>query len=455
MFLIIRRIIALVATLAVVTAVSGCAESAREQATGKSNIRGINAIVTSPELNFLIEERSFGNVDFKQNSGFNSFDDLSYNFSFDLLLPGTLQATRLATQFIDVQADHDYTVVLTGTIANPSIFFWGDPIREWSGTETVFEVFFTHLAPSIVELDVYFAPTGTVPVLGQAVGSVSNGDRLPALDLEAAQYELILTPKDDPATIIYQSVPLTATAQTQVLVAVFDPDPSVLGNVGVNFIPQSGGSFLLADINFPPQVRTLHAAFDTGNFDGYFNNDFANIIYSDISFQELSPYADVSAAVTPLTLTPVGNSGATIHEGDAIASTGSKRTVVFAGVPGALFFIPLLDDARPLETFPIVRILNASFTTAFLDIYIVPAGTPIEDLIIPQIRSIPTTADTGFAASSTGMLEFTVTLAGEKTPISTPLLLDLANGDTVDIVIVDTVNPGTVEMVIFASQTAP
>ena len=452
MFLIIRRFIALVATLAVVTAVSGCSESTREVATCKSNIRGINAIVTSPDVSFLIEERNLGVVDFKDNSGFNSFDDLSYNFNFDLLLPGVLNATRLTTQFIDVLADHEYTVVLTGTIANPSSIVWEDPVREWSGTETVFEVFFAHLAPSIGELDVYFATTGTVPVLGQAVGSVSNGDRLPALEFEAAQYELILTPKDDPATIIYQSVPLAAAAQTQVVVAVFDPDPSVLGNVGVNFIAQSGGSSVLADINFPPQVRTLHAAFNTGNFDGYFNSDFANIIYSDISFQELSPYAEVFDAVTLLTLTPVGNIGATIHEGDAVASAGTKRTVVLAGEPGALLFITLQDDARPLETFPTMRIVNASVSTDFLDIYILPAGTSIDDIIIPQLRGLPSLTNTGFNATSTGMLEVTITLVGEKTPIAAPVILDLANGDILDTVIVDTVNPGTVELIVFESQ---
>ena len=452
MFLIIRRFIALVATLAVVTAVSGCSESTREVATGKSNIRGINAIVTSPDVSFLIEERNLGVVDFKDNSGFNSFDDLSYNFNFDLLLPGVLNATRLTTQFIDVLADHEYTVVLTGTIANPSSIVWEDPVREWSGTETVFEVFFAHLAPSIGELDVYFAATGTAPVLGQAVGSMSNGDRLPALEFEATQYELILTPKDDPATIIYQSVPLAAAAQTQVVVAVFDPDPSVLGNVGVNFIAQSGGSSVLADINFPPQVRTLHAAFNTVNFDGYFKSDFANIIYSDISFQELSPYAEVFDAVTLLTLTPVGNIGATIHEGDAVASAGTKRTVVLAGEPGALLFITLQDDARPLETFPIMRIVNASLSTDFLDIYILPLGTSIDDIIIPQLRGLPSLTNTGFNATSTGMLEMTITLVGEKTPIAAPVILDLANGDILDTVIVDTVNPGTVELIVFESQ---
>jgi len=455
MFLMIRRFIALLATLAVVAAVSGCSESAREAATGKGSIRGINAIVTAPEVGFLIEERNLGNVDFKQNSGFNSFDDLSYNFNFDLFLPGQLNATRLTTEFIDVLADHEYTVVLTGTIANPSSFFWEDPVREWSGTETFFEVFFAHLAPSVGELDVYFATTGTVPVLGQAVGSVSNGERLPALELEAAQYELILTPKDDPATIIYQSVPLAAAAQTQVLVAVFDPDPSVRGNVGVNFIAHSGGSAVLSDINFPPQVRTLHAAFGTENFDGYFNSDFANIIYSDIGFQELSPYADVFDAVTLLTLTPVGNSGATIHEGDAIASAATKRTVVLAGVPGAPVFIQLLDDARPLETFPTIRILNASLSTDFLDVYLLPPGTSIDDAIIPQIRGLPSLTNTGFNATSTGMLEVTITLVGEKTPIAAPIILDLANGDTLDTTIMDTVDPGIVELVIVDSQAAP
>ncbi len=147
MFSMIRRLLVLVATLTVVATVSGCAESTREQATGEGNIRGINAIVTAPLVSFLIEERVLGNVDFKGNSGFSVFDDLHYNFNFDLLRPGILEADRLTTQLIDVIADTEYTVVLTGTIANPSSFFWEDPIREWSGTETVFEIVFAHLTP--------------------------------------------------------------------------------------------------------------------------------------------------------------------------------------------------------------------------------------------------------------------------------------------------------------------
>jgi len=455
MFSIIRRLLVLVATLTVVAAVSGCAESTREAATGKGSIRGVNAIVTAPQINFLIEERVLGIVDFKGNSGFNSFDDLRYNFNFDLLRPGIIEADRLTTQFIDVIADSEYTVVLTGTIANPSSFFWEDPIREWSGTETVFEIVFAHLAPSMGELDFYFAPPGTVPVMGQAVGSLTNGARLAILEFEEAPYELILTPKDDPATIVYQSVQLVPIAQIRATIAVFDADPTVTGNVGVSLFAEAGGSSVLSDVNFPPQTRTLHAAFGIENFDGYFDSDFANILFADIGFQELSPYADVPQAVTLVTLTPVGNSGAVIHEAELNIAPGTNSNIVLVGEPGSLLFAFLLNDGRSLETFPTIRILNASVSTETLDVYMLPPGTSIDDTLIPQITGIPSLANTGFIATFEGMLELTITLPGEKTPIAPPVILDLANGDTVDTVIVDTVNPGLVELLIVDFQAAP
>ena len=453
MYSLIRRLFALLAALAVVAAVTSCTESSRAVATGKGNIRGINAVVSAPEIGFLIEERSLDNLSFKASSSFNPFDDLSYNFNFDLRLPGEAAATRLASQFIDVLADHEYTVVLTGSVANPSTLFFEDPVREWSGSETVFEAFFAHLAPSLGELDIYFAPPGTVPVLGLAVGSLTNGARLPGMDFEeATPYELILTPKDDPATILYQSVPFGVIAQTRVLLAVFDPDPSVPGNVAVNIIVQGGTSSVLADVNFPQQVRTLHAAFGTGNFDGYFDSDFANVIYPDIGFQELSPYADVTDATTLLTLTPVGNSGATIHEADITVAAGSRRTMVLVGMPGTLLFVALLDDARPLETFPVIRMLNAATNTGALDVYMLTPGTVIDENVAPRFQGFGQLLETGFTSSTAGMLELTLTLFGEKTPVATPLILDLANGDSVDIVIVDTVDPAMVEMIVFDRQ---
>ncbi len=221
--------ISIAMALIAVLLTGGCAETSLEEATGKGTIRGINAIVTAPELIFMIEERSIGNARFKGAAGFAEYDDLTYNFNFDALLPGDATPTRLATQFIDVLVDTEYSLVITGTVANPAIMFWEAAARVWDGTETVFEADFAHLSPSLGEVDVYFAPVGTMPVLGNAIGTLSFGERIPHLEFADGDYELIITPRDDPDPLnyLYQSNDLTSTSATRITFAFFDPDPSI------------------------------------------------------------------------------------------------------------------------------------------------------------------------------------------------------------------------------------
>lgn len=452
MYPITRRLFALATTLLLVVAVSACTESKLPQATGKGIVRGVNAIVTAPELRFLIEERSVGTINYKDVSAFNAFDDLTYNFNFDLRVAGQLEDDRLATEFIDVIADHEYTVVITGSIANPSSLFWEDPVRAWSESDTVSEVFFAHLASQIGELDVYFAVPGTVPVLGQAVGTLAFGERLPARDFEEAQYELILTPKDDPATITFQSVPVDAVARTRATLAIFDPDPTLPGNLGVNLLDDSAGSDLLADVRFPSQLRILHAAFGTENVDGYLDGNFSNLVYPDVAFLGLSQYADAVNSSTLLTVTAVANSGAALLESSLGIAEGTKNTAVLTGEPGGLTFLPLRNGARPLETFPTLRIVHASFNTDAIDVYFLEPGTPIEDAIIPLYQGLPPLFSSGFGRVAEGARELTITLRGETTPISVPVIIDLAIGQSADAVIVDTVDPAVVELVVFDLQ---
>ena len=125
-----NRIITVIAALLALMVVSGCAKTSRVEATGKGSIRGINSIVTAPEINFMIEERTIGAATYKGAAGFAEFDDLSYDFNFDIFLPDQPAPTRLATQFIDVVADIEYTLVLTGSVANPAIMSWEEPDRE-------------------------------------------------------------------------------------------------------------------------------------------------------------------------------------------------------------------------------------------------------------------------------------------------------------------------------------
>jgi hypothetical protein len=449
-----NRITSAVALLIALALVGGCAKTSQTEATGKGTIRGINAIVTAPDLSFLIEERSLGSVTFKGVAGFNRYDDLSYNFNFDIQLPGTTSLTRLATEFIDVVADTEYTLVLTGSVANPTIMRWEEPERTWAETETVFEADFVHLSPEIGEVDVYFAPVGIAPTLGSAIGTLNYGDRIPYAEFQDAQFQIFVTPKDDvdPLNYLYQSAIFSSSPGTRVTFALFDPDPSITADIAVNLISASGGSTSIPDITKPAVIRLLHAAIDIGRVDGFFNSDFATNVFPDVGFGEVSAYTDIGTIATTVTLTDLGNTGAIVHEEEISGSGNSKRTIVLGGASSTLLFKGLRDEGRPLETNPVMRITNTSLNSDVVTIYLLDPGTPITADERPVYAGLPVQVDTGFFGIESGIRELTITSFGTIEPISTPITIDVTNGDFADIVILDNVDPGVVDVVIFDSN---
>ena len=101
-----RRLLAFIA----VTAIVGCGSgSSLPEATGKGVIRMINAIPTSPEIGFLIEERALDSVPYKSNSSPGRWDDLSYTFNFEISRPLQTENTRIASRPLDVIRDVEYT----------------------------------------------------------------------------------------------------------------------------------------------------------------------------------------------------------------------------------------------------------------------------------------------------------------------------------------------------------
>ncbi|HZD52842.1 MAG TPA: DUF4397 domain-containing protein, partial [Woeseiaceae bacterium] len=135
----------------------GCTESQRQEANGKGSIRGVNAISTAPAVTFLIEERSLGTLSYKEVTSAQDFDDLSFNFNFDVRLPGDDGPRRLATEPLKVERDNDYVFALTGSLDQPSIIVWETPERMWNGDETSLEASAGDLAPGTGTVDVYLA----------------------------------------------------------------------------------------------------------------------------------------------------------------------------------------------------------------------------------------------------------------------------------------------------------
>jgi hypothetical protein len=188
---------ALVITGIVGAMLAACSETSLPEATGKGTINMLNAMPASPSVGFLIEERFLGSVAFKSTLGEQPFDDLSYDFNFEANLPGAGGIERIATHFLDMAADTNYTLVMTGSVTAPVITQWESPDRKWEGDETVLEISVAHLSPALGDIDVYIGLTGTIPVLGEERAKLSYGDQMPTIDLESENYEIIITARDD------------------------------------------------------------------------------------------------------------------------------------------------------------------------------------------------------------------------------------------------------------------
>ena len=428
----------------------GCVESTREQAIGRGAVRGINALADSLDVNFLIEERSVNPIKYKEATPFVRFDDLTYIFNFDIAIAGQLGADRIASIEQKIVADNEYVFVLVGSVATPEIIVWDNVEREWEGTETIFEMAFGHGSPDLGTVDVYYAPTGTVPVLGGAAGSISFGERLAATEYDGDEYELTLTAPGDPSIVLFKgaaSTPLNSNTSWTVL---FDADPSLTSEINVQQILRTGTAFEVPDTRFPPTVQLINAAFGTGNIDLVLEEDFVNPpTFSNVAFAEIAADTDVPEGQTVFTYTPPASTTVLLEE-DTFTLAGVRMMIVLQGEPGNLSTVRLASIRRPVSTAAQIRFTNSSFNLQEVDVYLAAEGSVIGE-IIPSVRALPFGLTSDFRERAGAIYELTITTTGEQTVVAGPLTLDLATGTVVEILIMDTADPAVGEILEFTN----
>lgn len=432
-------------TLATCVLAAGCAESSLEEATGKADLSAINASVTAPEIQFFLEERNLGNVTFKGSTPAQEFDDLNYTINFDVVVPGESNRRRLVSMDVDVQPDRDYVFIFTGSVGNPDMLLWDTAERQWEGDETVFEMAFAHLSPASGPVDVYFAAPGTAPAAGNAVGTLANGERLDAAEFPEGEYELTLTPAGDAQTTLYLSGTRTYNAATTETLVLFDTDPSTTGDLNVRLISNAGAVAELPDPRFPPEVRVLHAAFDLGNIDIAEDGDFNPPLVADLAFGELTPDIAVAAGTIDYTVTAAGNMGAVLAEEELTNIAGGHFNRTLVGPVDEPVFVSSASGRRPFSTSARLAFTHAASNFETVDIYLLQAGASVADNS-PSSINIPFGFTSGLSSLVAGDYELSLTPNGEKTLLAGPIAIDLANGDVVDIFVLDTVDPNTADV---------
>ena len=431
--------------LAASTVLFGCSETNFEEATGKGQVRGIHAVAALDDVTFLIEEFGLGTIAFKASSATAPYDDLSYTFNFDLPFPDGSAPARVASLFVDVVADTEYSFVLAGTPGTEQIFLWERPEREWAGTETTFDVVIGHANSTAGSVDVFLAADGTTPVAGNEIGTLAFGERLDPLELEGGDYELILTRAGDPADILYRGTTATIGAAQSYVFLIADADPSITAPVAVRLINAEGTAAEIPDERFSPTVQFFNTSFESGAIDIIVDGDFANPAVSNLAFGALSDDI-VVAADSNVQFVPTGNTMPLI-ELDLLLGVGTRNMLLLLGDSADLRLLQLPALRRGLSTAAQLRLTNTGTDTDAVNIYTVAPGTVIDTSTFPAVfqRSEGFTA---FVKRTPGDIEISVTNGDVSATLAGPEPATLAVNETLDLFVLDTADPNVASIVL-------
>ena len=427
-----------------VTACTG--ETSLPVASGDADVRMINAIPTSPSLSFLIEERPIGTADYKGVSSPVTYDNLKYTFNIEAFLAGDATRSRLASMELDVINDFDYTFLVSGPLATPTLTLWETARREWAGTETVFQARFAHTAESLGPIDVYFQAPGIAPAAGLEAGTLAFTEVLPAFDYPAGDYVLIFTTAGDPNDILFTSNTVTPALQTGFLVSIFDADANDLGSVAVRLFGDSGGSTNLPDVNSTPTIRLFHATPNLETADIYTDELVTEQLLSDHAFRDVTGDLPLAAGSYTFTYTSAGNVGSILFEGDVAIQQGNHYDYYVVGEAGALLGIQEIPDRRSVETLVKFSFLHTATNHDSVDLYIVTAGTDIAS-VLPRIANLTIGSSSAGLSLQAGDFELYLTPRAEKTVLAGPIAFSPQVGDIANFISYDNVDPAIADVV--------
>lgn len=429
-------------------------DSSLPEATGKASIRAINAISTSQEINFLIEERSLGSVPYQGGSNPSEYDDLEYTFNFDVFYAGEADFRRIASQFLDIQANKEYTFLISGVLASPTITVWQDDKREFDAADTVFAAKFAHASPTLGTVDYYFAEAGVAPALGSQVATLSPGEISPAADFPAGDFVLTITAAGDPGDVVYTSDTNTFAAGDTIILATFDGDASDTAPVFVRGLSNLGANIALPDVNFPPTVQFVNGSLDLRSVDIYDDELLTSLRVANHAFGEATEQLDVALGANVFYYTPAGDTSAVTIEAPLTTFGGLRYRFVAIGLAGNLNSLAFIPDLRPVETHVKVQPFNASSNIAFVDLYAVEPDTSIDN-VFPIRAALASGAASSAGALPAGSYDLYITAFGEKSILAGPDRISVARGDVVDLLIVDTVDPAVLDVIFLSGVPTP
>ena len=209
----------------------------------------------------------------------------------------------------------------------------------------------------------------------------------------------------------------------------------------MRLLTAAGNSIALTDPRFPPLGRVLHAAAGIGNVDLAENDDFVNLVAADLAFGELTPDRVLSSGANAYTFTDAGNQGAVIVDEQATITAGTYETLILAGPASDPSIVNLTNTRRGFSTSARLGFVNLVSGQDSVDIYMLPAGTPLDEDASPTSQLL-FAGTSGTAAFEAQDYEIIVTeLADRDAVLAGPEAVSIANGEVYQVYILETADP--------------
>jgi len=437
---------------------AGCPDSNNNAVVaGEGTIQALHAIPDLGTVSFLIEETTLASLSFKQSSGTTEFDNLEYDFRFEVVLPGETEATTIGSATVTVDDKTEYTFVLTGSLDNPEIIIWEQFGRDWDDevetatendtTVTVMEVSFGNLSQTVGTVDVYLEAPGTSPEFATPRTTIGHTDIKTAIELDAGDYQLVLTPVGDPTNILFASDPIAVSAATSNLLTIMDDGGATTAAFSVRWIG-TGLGLDLYDINLLSQFSVVHGALGSEDVDVYSGGDFENPLVEGLGYGSTSASVIVEPGSLNINVTPADNLGVFLAEREFYIDTGTFNRLYLVGLPGDVKAALFAEDRREISTHAKFQVFQGATRFPTVDLYMVGVDVDIS-LIDASYASLIYGTSTGLSTYLPGDYNLIVTEPGSKNIIGGPHILELVAGENLGSMILDSPSITATDMLFF------
>lgn len=443
-----KRIFLLLACVSTLLLGACTSDSALPNPTGKGAIRAINAIKGAPEVGFLIEERALGGIRYKESSPPAQYDDFSYNFNFEVVYPGERSVTRVATENVKIEPDGDHILLLTGDINAPTVTVWNDTIRNFDETETVLEARFVHANAALDDIDVYFEAPGTAPGTNPPAATLSYGQIADAADFAEGSYVMTVTAANDVNTVYFTSWETALLPRFAHVITIYEGDENNTAPVLVRSMTSVGNPLTLVDVNYPAQARFVHGASTLPMVDIYDDDMLTSLVYAGLDFKGTTPYFDAPTEITVYYFTPASSTATILFQNTVSAAPRGSYTETFAiGDTDAWLGLRTTPQRVSTSTTAKIAIFHAALNHDRFDAYVVDRDVLISEDDAPFLRNVAYGTPAPIINIQERDIDLYLTVSGEQTVIAGPFQIDATLGGSVELLLVDTVDPATAEII--------